>query len=461
MSYNFLPYAQDQDFLLPPSLKEWVSEDSLAQFISDAVDHLDARGKLQGIYGTYRSDGWGRAAFHPAMMVKVLLYAYAVGIRSSREIERSLHQNVAFRFLAANQTPNFRTISDFRKDHLEALQGLFTDSLEVCAEAGLVKLGRVALDGRKVRGNAALDRNRRRKDLEKEVMRILKEAAQKDDREDKQFGLEVGGDELPENVRLRQQRLEALEAALERLASDEEKAMAAQQEKIRAREQEERASGRKKRGRKPKAPEEVRDPEAKANLTDPDSRIMKTRRGWVQGYNGQAMVDCDSQVIVAQALTQDHNDVQQLEPMLRRCREQAGRTPKQTLADAGYWSDENAALAEPHETELFIATTKDWKQREAIRDAPPPRGRIRKNATRRERMERKLLTKAGREIYKERGPSVECVFGQMYGRGLNDFLLRGARKVSGEWSLFCTTHNLLKAWRAGWTPAGKLATAAP
>jgi transposase len=142
MSYNFLPYAQDQDYLLPPSLKEWVREDSLAQFISDAVDHLDVKGKLHGIYAAYRADGWGRAAYHPAMMVKVLLYAYAVGIRSSREIERSLHQDVAFRFLAANQTPNFRTISDFRKDHLEALRDLFTDSLEVCAEAGLVKLGR-------------------------------------------------------------------------------------------------------------------------------------------------------------------------------------------------------------------------------------------------------------------------------------------------------------------------------
>jgi transposase len=462
MNYNFLPYAQDQDYLLPPSLKEWVREDSLAQFISDAVDHLDARGKLQRIYAAYRADGWGRAAYHPAMMVKLLLYAYAVGIRSSREIERSLHQDVAFRFLAANQTPNFRTISDFRKDHLESLQDLFTESLEVCAEAGLVKLGRVALDGRKVRGNAALDRNRRRKDLEKEVARILKEAAQKDEREDRQFGLEMSGEELPANVRPRKQRLEALEAALERLANEEEKAKAAQQEKIRARADEERTSGRKKRGRKPKAPEDVIDPEAKANLTDPDSRIMKTRRGWVQGYNGQAMVDCETQVIVAQALTQDHNDVQQLEPMLQRCQEQVGRTPEQTLADAGYWSEQNAALAEPYETDLFIATAKDWKQREAIQEAPPPRGRIRKNASRRERMERKLLTKAGREIYKQRAPSVECVFGQMHGRGLNEFLLRSFKKASGEWSLFCTTHNLLKAWRAGWRPLqGTLATAVP
>lgn len=267
MSFNFLPYAQDQDFLLPPSLKEWVPEDSLAHFVSDTVDQLNAKGKFQVIYGAYRADGWGRAAYHPVMMVKVLLYAYAVGIRSSREIERSLHDDVAFRYLVANQTPNFRTIADFRKDHAEALKALFTDSLEVCAEAGLVKLGRVALDGRKVRGNAALDRNRRRAALEKEVQRILTEAEKKDAKEDQQHGLELRGDELPSEVRRREKRLESLEAALERLATEEEQAKAAQQEKIRAREEEERLSGKKKRGRKPKAPEEVVDPEAKANLT--------------------------------------------------------------------------------------------------------------------------------------------------------------------------------------------------
>lgn len=190
MSYNFLPYSQDQIMLLPPSLKDWVPEDSLVQFLSDAVDRLEERGKLKGFFSPYRSDGWGRAAYHPVMMVKVLLYGYAVGVRSSREIERALHYDVGFRFLAANQVPNFRTISDFRKDHLKLLGALFTDVLELCAEAGLAKLGRVALDGRKVRGNAAIERNRRRKELEKEVERILKEAERVDATEDARHGKE-------------------------------------------------------------------------------------------------------------------------------------------------------------------------------------------------------------------------------------------------------------------------------
>jgi transposase len=208
MSHNFRDYSQDQMYVLPPSLREWVTEDSLAHFISDVVDRLDASGKLQPIYGRYRSDGWGAPAYHPAMMVKVLLYAYAIGQRSSRRIERLLHEDICFRYLAANQTPDFRTISDFRKDNLKALEQLFTASLELCAEAGLVKLGRVALDGRKVRGNASLDRNRRRQELEKEVARILAEAAKQDQKEDKQHGAHGRDDDLPPEVRGRQRRLQ-------------------------------------------------------------------------------------------------------------------------------------------------------------------------------------------------------------------------------------------------------------
>jgi transposase len=453
MSYNFLPYSQDQMFLLPPSVRDWVREDGLASFVSDVVDRLEAEGRFEAIYGAYRSDGWGRAAYHPVMMIKVLLYGYALGVRSSRKIQEALNNDVTFRYLAANQTPDFRTIADFRKDHIEFLEALFTDVLELCAEAGLAKLGRVALDGRKVRGNAALDRNRRRAELEKEVARIMGEATRTDEKEDARHGLDLRGDELPVEVRERDQRLASISAALARLVSEEEKAKAAQQEKIEARERDEQARGKKKRGRKPKLPEEVVDANAKANLTDLDSRIMKTRHGWVQGYNGQSMVDCESQVIVSQAITQDHNDVQQLRPMLEQCEEQAGQLPGELVADAGYWSDENAAVeGEAGQPKLFIATTKDWKQRKARQEAPPPRGRISKNATRRDLMERKLRTKTGKAAYKQRGHTVEAVFGQMHERGLNHFLLRGLGKVGGEWSLFCTTHNLLKLWRSGWSP---------
>ena len=194
------------------------------------------------------------------------------------------------------------------------------------------------------------------------------------------------------------------------------------------------------------------DHEAKANLTDPDSRILKTRQGWVQGYNGQAMADCTSQVIVACAVTHEENDVRQLAPMLERCEAQAGERPKKLIADAGYWSDTNAALADAT-TALFIATTKAWKQRKALRDKGCPKGRIPKDATARDRMERKLLTRVGQAIYKLRSCTIEPVFGQMSMRGLTRFWLRGLEKVTGEWSLWCSTHNLLKLWRAGFRPA--------
>jgi len=198
--------------------------------------------------------------------------------------------------------------------------------------------------------------------------------------------------------------------------------------------------------------------ERKVNLTDPQSQILKTRKGWVQGYNGQAAVDCDSQVIVAQDVTAEANDVGQLEPLLERCEASNGRRPGQMLADAGYWSEQNAGL-EDDQTELFIATTKDWKRRKKLREKGPPRGRIPNDYGPKELMERKLRTKRGRAIYKERSTSVEPVFGQMAMRNLNDFLLRGLRGAKGEWSLFSATHNLLKLWRAGWRPPA--APAAP
>lgn len=455
MAYNFLPYDQDQLYLMAPSIREWVGEDSLARFMSDVVDHFEAQGKLASFYAGRREDGWGRASYHPVMMVKVLLYGYAVGIRSSRKIERALEELVPFRFLAANQQPDFRTIATFRTEHLEALNELFTEVLELCQEGGLVKLGRVALDGRKVKANAAPERNRTREQLRKEVKAILAEAERIDGEEDALYGEDKRGDELPEGLRKREERLKRLREAQARLEARAKEAEEEQAAKLRKREAEERAAGKKKRGRKPKSAKKVGEEVAdrvKTNLTDPESRIMKTRRGWVQGYNAQALVDCASQVIVAADVTQAENDVGQLAPMLERCEQETGRRPEQCLADAGYWSEANAGL-EDEGTELFIATTKDWKQRKALREQGPPRGRIPKDASIRDRMERKLRTKRGQQIYRDRSCTVEPVFGQMHERALNDFLLRGIRKARGEWSLFTTTHNLLKLWRSGWRPA--------
>jgi len=455
MAYNFLPYDQDQLYLLAPSMREWVREGSLARFLSDVVDHFDAEGKLARFYARRRADGWGRASYPPVLMVKVLLYGYAVGVRSSRKLAQGLEEWVPLRYLAANQQPDFRTIADFRKEHVEALEGLFGEVLELCGEAGLVSLGRVALDGRKVKGSAALERNRTREQIRKEVKAILAEAERVDAEEDARYGEDRRGDELPEGLRTREERLKRLREAQARLEARAKAAEAEQAEQIRQREAEEHAAGKKKRGRKPKAAEQVgRDvaEQAKVNLTDPDSRILKTRRGWVQGYNGQALVDDFSQVIVAAALTQSENDVGELAPMLERCAQENGRRPEQCIADAGYWSEANAAL-EDEETELFLATTKSWRQRQALREHGPPRGRIPRDFSPRERMERKLRTRRGQEIYRQRSSTVEPVFGQMHERGLNAFLLRGLRKVQCEWSLFSTTHNLLKLWRSGWCPA--------
>lgn len=452
MGYNFLPYQENQLFLLPPSVSEWVAEDSLARFVSDVVDHLDETGRLAAFYEGYRKDGWGRAAYHPRMMVKLLMYAYSEGVTSSRRIAQRCERDVAYRYLTANQQPDFRTVSDFRKAHLGRLQALFVEVLRLCQEAGLAKMGRVALDGRRVAGNAALDQNRTKEGLEEEVRRILEEAERVDAEEDRQHGKDRRGDELPEGMRTKADRLGRLREAQGRLEEAEHKAREEQVEKIAERGRQEQACGKKKRGRKPKAPEAVESPEAKANVTDPQSQILKTKKGWVQGYNGQAVADCTTQVIVAQDLTQQANDVQQLEPMLRRCDEQAGQRPRELLADAGYWSEDNAKLG-GETTELFVATLKDHKQRKALQKSPAPRGRIAKTATVRDRMERKLLTKRGKAAYRERGKTIEPVFGQMVNRGLVRFLLRGFEKVRGEWSLWCTSHNLLKLWRSGWRPA--------
>jgi transposase len=436
MSYNFREYDQDQLLLMPPSIQEWVRPDSLPRFLSEIVDEMDAGGRLDGFYALYRVDGWGAPAFHPAMMLKVLLYAYSNGVTSSRRIAAMLEVDIAFRYLAANNQPNFRTISDFRTTHLEALLALFVDVLELCRDAGLAKLGRVALDGHRVSGDASLSENRTRERLEQQVEELMDEAAWIDAREDQQHGPDARGDELPSGLKDPRRRAEHLQQALEELKKREAERRKEQEERITLREKEEQETGRKKRGRKPKPAAEVKLPEeARVNRTDPQSRVMKGRNGrWVQGYNGQAMVDCESQVIVAQQLTNEAADVNLLVPMLERCEEQAGARPRQALVDAGYWSEANGALDGEVGTDLLIATV-HWA-REKPEEHPQ-----------RDRMEAKLESEEAKAAYAQRGCTVEPVFGQMVTRGLERFRLRGKKKAGLEWSLWCTTHNLLKLWR--------------
>ena len=435
MSYNFLEYDQDQLLLMPPSVREWVKEDSMACFLSEVVDGFDARGRLASFYAAYRSDGWGASAFHPVMMLKVLLYAYTNGVTSSRRIAAMLEVDIAFRYLAANNQPDFRTINGFRTAHLEAILGLFVDVLELCRDAGLVKLGRVALDGHRVSGDASLSENRKRERLEQQVQELLDEAAWTDAREDEQHGRDARGDELPSD----EESAQAGRASAAGAGRTEEAGRCAAQGAGRANRpaREGRGGdGARKRGRKPKPAQEVKLPEeARVNRTDAESRVMKGRNGrYLQGYNGKAMVDCESQVIVAQQLTNEAADVGLPGPMLDVCEEQAGARPKQALVDAGYWSEANGALDGQGGTDLLIATV-HWAQEDAAKHPQ------------RDLMEAKLEKEKGKAAYAQRCSTVEPVFGQMVTRGLERFRLRGKKKVGLEWSLWCTTHNLLKLWR--------------
>jgi transposase len=447
--HNFLPYNQDQLFLLPPSLNEWVSENSLPRFVSDLVDALNEQGRLESFYANYREDGWGRAAYHPCLMIKVIVYGYAVGVRSSRKLEEALERDVGFRFLAANQKPNFRTLSEFRKENLDALSGLFIEVLELSKSAGLVDLGVVALDGRKLPGNAAPKHNRNREQLEKLVQEILQEAQETDEREDALFGKENNGRELPPELQTREGRLKRIREAIAQADAKKKAVEESQAERVQVWD-EQRKQG-KARGRKPsEQPRQLplkRAEEYRVNPTDPESRPLKTRRGWIQGYNGQAMVECSHQIIVAYDLTAEADDRAHLDTMLQRCEALAGRRPDKCLGDAGYWSEANARAGGKH-TELFIAVDNEGK---TLGHAAKPRQKT-KQQPEAVKMRAKLKTEEGRTLYSKRAQTAEPVFGQMCMRELNRFWLRGVQKVRCEWALFCMTHNLLKVWRSGWQP---------
>lgn len=451
-NYNFIPWDREQVFLLPPSLRDWLPAGDLAWFVIDVVKHMN----LKPFRAKYRADGWGRAAFDPTLMVGLLVYAYSVGERSSRRIERLCERDAAFRVVAANLVPDHTTIARFRQENEAELEGLFTEVLKLCKKAGLLKVGLLALDGTKMEANASLDANRTHEHLDKEVKRLLAEAKAKDAEEDKLYGKDKRGDELPEDLRDPKSRFARLKECKERLEREAAEVAAKQAEKIATRQAEEAATGKKKRGRKPKAPDPTPTEEAKANVTDPESRIMKTRSGYVQGYNAQAVATKD-QIVVACDLTQEANDVKQLVPMLAVTKGNlvavaAAEPVEIVLGDAGYWSESNVTTveADPESPELLLATNKDWKQRKAARERPYPRGRIPKNLSSRDRMERKLLTKRGRTFYKKRSQIIEPVFGQTKSnRSCVRFMRRGKVACKSEWSLINSTGNVVKIWRSG------------
>jgi len=372
MAYNFLPCDRNQAYLLPPSLTDWLPQDHLAWFVLDAVEQID----LTQFYKKYRTDGVGNSAFHPSMMVALLIYSYCTGERSSRKIEKHCQTDVAYKVVTANQYPDHSTISRFRKDNQSHLKKLFLEILRLCAEAGLVKLGKVSLDGTKTKANASLSANRTLKHLEQEIDKMFSEAAAKDAEEDEAYGADKRGDELPEDMRDRNSRINRLKACKARLEQEKAEAEKQQQDKIDERNAKEESTGKKPRGRKPKSAEEVGNKDAKANVTDPDSRIMKTRKGFVQGLNAQA-VTTEQQIIVAEDVTQEENDKQQLHPMLEQAEEnrQAVEIEEEigvALADAGYCSEENFTTKPAGDIELLVATQKDYKQRKAMAEQPPP-----------------------------------------------------------------------------------------
>ncbi|MCG6535613.1 MAG: transposase, partial [Syntrophales bacterium LBB04] len=339
--------------------------------------------------------------------------------------------------------------------HEEKMKTVFNDVLLLCAEAGLIRLGKVFLDGTKIKAQAALESNRNLSQLGKEIETILREAAAKDQEEDRQYGPDRRGDELPEGFQNRQGRLTRLQEAKARLEAQAKEQRERQEEKHRQRAQEEQETGLKKRGRKPKDPEAAIDQEKKINITDPDSRIMKTRKGYVQGYNAQAVVS-EEQIILAADVTQEDNDCHQLEPMLKetdRNLEALGYIEKagSLVADAGYFREDlDIAGLEKTGTQLFLATQKDWKERKTLREQGPPRGRIPSGLSQRERMARRLHTKLGRSTYRLRGQVVEAIFGQIKSvLGFLDFMRRGLPAVQSEWNLICAGHNLLKLYRSG------------
>lgn len=467
MSKNFRTCDLDQPFLLPPSLQDWLPESHLARFIAELVPGLDLS-KIYGFYG--RRDGRGKAAYHPVMMVRVLVYGYCVGVMSSRRIERASYDDIAFRYLCADQHPDHDTIAAFRQQHLPVLAQLFTQILQLCNKAGLVKLGHVAIDGTKVQANASKHKamsyarmEQKEKQLKAEVEKLLAQAAETDAAEDALYGKGNRGDELTGELARRESRLKKIaeaKAALEQEARERaEAAKKVAEDKLEERRKKEAARGKKFGGRPPQIPnpEQAR-PEAQAqrNFTDPESRIMPDgahKGAFMQAYNAQIAVDSAAQIIVAAELTQESNDKQQLAPMLERVEQNLGAKPEAVSADAGYCSEAQLTDKRVEGIELYVATGKQKHGLPEPGDVVPPGELAVASDSAVERMKQKLRTEPGRAVYKMRKAIVEPVFGQIKAaRGIRAFLLRGLVKVSAEWKLICAAHNVLKMFRSGYRP---------
>jgi transposase len=440
MAYEYRPYAADQSFLLPQSPRDWLPEGHLALFVQETVAVLD----LSPIMVRY-SGGRGPQAYHPRMLVTVMLYGYCVGVYSSRKIAAGCETDIAFRVLAGSQFPDFRTFADFRKKHLAAFKHLFLELLRLSREAGLVKLGHLSLDGSKYQANAskhkAMSYRRIQEEepkLKAEIEGLLKQAEAVDAAEDAEYGSDYRGDELPDELRRREERLAKIQEAKRRL---EERA------RLRARK---RAEGQ---GKEPQeiAADEARAvprPKEQSNFTDPQSRIMKTKTGWIQGYNAQIAVN-EAGVILAEEVSGQSADGPRLLAMLDQAEANLKTigsvdvTPHVVTADAGYCSESNLAALELRRIDAYIATGRERHHQGGI----DPEGQARMPF--RAAMRAKLQTDMGQAIYRLRKCMTEPVHGQIkQARGFRQFLLRGEARVQAEFTLVCAAHNLLKLWRS-------------
>jgi len=457
MSKTFRPYTLNQRLLLPPDLREWLPEGHLALFVSDVVDALD----LSALFVVYeQGDGRGQPPYDPALMVKLLVYAYCTGKPSSRQIERATYEEVPYRVLAADQHPDHDSLADFRKRHVAALANLFTQVLRLCQATGLVKLGQVAWEGTKVKAKAAKPRALSYGRLaaaaqkrEEEGQSLLGQAAAVDSTEAARYGQGQRGAEWPAELARRESRLRKIreaKAALEHEAKAvAEAAAAAAQAKLAARQQYEAETGQKAKGRAPTVPDPAQArPEAKAqrNFTDPDSRIMKdgASKAFEQAYNAQAAVDSQAQIIVAAAVTQEANDKQQLVPMRLAVEDNVGQLPQKASADAGFFSEANLTAQAVEGVDLYVPPERQphTASGAVAPEAVPAEGWVR------EQMRHKLQTPEGQAVYKLRKAIVEPVFGQIKEvRGFRCFSFRGLVRVAAEWTLICLTHNLLKLFR--------------
>ena len=441
MSKDFRRWKIDEAQLLPPSVQDYVPKDHLSRLIVSLVrEELD----LSAIRGSY-SSGLGQPPFDPRMMTALLLHGYASGLYSSRRIAKAAVERADFMMIVAGDPPDFRTISEFRRRHLKALAALFVQVLQLAEKAGLVKLGHVALDGTKIKANASKHKamsyarmKKREAELKAEVDRWLNAAEAADAEEDRLHGTKRG-DEMPDWVADKQKRLEKIRAAKAELEAE---AKAAAEEEMRRREkaQEERkAQGRKKNGKTPAPPKKEPDGKTQRNFTDPESRILKTKDGYIQGYNAQAAVDAGAQIIVAHSLTHSMSDQDQLVPLIDGIKDNLGRKPKEASADAGYCSEANLAALAEREVSAYIATGRSKHAATVKRTINGPLTKA---------MRDKLKRAGWRSRYRFRKQIVEPVFGQIkQARGFRQFLLRGVENVKAEWALICTAHNLTKLAR--------------